>query len=390
MKILMILSRVPYPLEKGDKLRAFHQIKALSKNHKIILCCLNDTKLHHQALSELSKYCEELNIIQLNPFKTAINLILNLFSSTPWQVRYFYQKKAQKIIDKTIETHMPRHVFCQLIRTTEYVKKYTVLPKSIDYMDALSTGIERRIKKSPWPYSALLKQEAKRLRAYEQEIFDAFDNHFIISEQDKRLMQLNKAKELIVLPNGVDTDFFKPQPTEKKYDLVFTGNMSYPPNIDCANFIAREIMPLVWEVHPHARLLISGANPTRKVKQLSNDKVKVTGWVDDIRESYAHSKIFVAPLRIGTGLQNKLLEAMAMKLPCITSSLCNNALKAKDNESILISDSAVHTADIIIELLNNPKKMEQIGENGYRFILKSYSWENCSLKLNNIIESTPM
>ena len=184
-----------------------------------------------------------------------MNLFLNIFSNKPWQVSYFYHKNIQKEIDRIIEKHLPKHIFCQLIRVTEYVKKYTIIPKTIDYMDALSKGIERRISVSSLLFSWHLKKEATRLKVYENETFKLFTNKLIISNQDKLLMEIEHKNELIVLPNGVNTTYFHPIKTPLKYDLVFTGNMSYPPNVDCVVYLVQEILPLVWKKHPHTSLL---------------------------------------------------------------------------------------------------------------------------------------
>ncbi|PCJ85488.1 MAG: glycosyltransferase, partial [Flavobacteriales bacterium] len=316
MRILVLLSRVPYPLEKGDKLRAFHQIKRLSEKHEIILCCLNDKKLHPDAISQLKPFCKHLEIIQLNKFSIFLNLLLGLFRLRPLQVSYFHHKMAQKKFDRLIEIHLPKRIFCQLIRTTEYAKKYTFIIKTLDYMDALSKGAERRIENASFYMKPLLKVEAKRLAKYESEIFNHFEQKTIISAQDKKFIQHPNKEEITVIPNGVDTAFFRPMECEKKYNLVFTGNMSYPPNVESAIYIAKKIIPIIIKKFPEIKLLISGANPAMVIKMLQSKNITVSGWVDDIRQSYAAAKIFIAPMRTGTGLQNKLLEAMAMKIPC--------------------------------------------------------------------------
>ena len=132
-KILVLLSRVPYPLEKGDKLRAYHQIRHLAERYSIVLCCLNDQTLHPQALDHLKPLCEEVVVIRLSKLAIWRNLLRNLFSDKPFQVAYFYHQSARKQIDQLIEQHLPKHIFCQLVRVTEYVKHYPVIPKTLDY-----------------------------------------------------------------------------------------------------------------------------------------------------------------------------------------------------------------------------------------------------------------
>ena len=251
-------------------------------------------------------------------------------------------------------------------------------------MDALSGGMTKRIDKSPYYLSPFVRIEAKRLKRYEHFIFDHFEHKTIISEQDRRIIVHARNEEINIIPNGVDFDYFKPIATPKKYDLIFTGNMSYPPNVNAATFLVQQIMPLLWEKNDQINAVIAGANPTRKVKLLASSKIQVTGWLEDIREAYASSKIFVAPMQIGSGLQNKLLEAMAMGIPCITSQLANNALKAKDNESILIANTAEEFSNAILALLNDHEKREAIAAAGNTYVKRRFNWDETTIELEKL------
>ena len=145
MKIFVLVSRVPYPLEKGDKLRAYHQVKVLSEKHEVFLCCLSAEDVHEKAKSELEKICARVEIIQLSKLGILWNLGMGLFSHQPFQVKYFYQQQAQRKIDGFITEFKPDHIYCQLIRAAKYVREYHEIKKTIDYMDAFSKGMERRI-----------------------------------------------------------------------------------------------------------------------------------------------------------------------------------------------------------------------------------------------------
>jgi glycosyltransferase involved in cell wall biosynthesis len=264
MKIFVLLSRFPYPLEKGDKLRAYHQIKELSKNHEIVLCTLSDEKVSQDSINKLEEFCVEIKVIRLYKFTVYFNLIRSLlFSNQSLQVAYFYNRRAQKQIDSLIEKHQPDHIYCQLIRVTEYVRKKAI-PKTLDYMDALARGMERRVEESPFYLRWFLKTETTRLKRYEHFIFEDFDYTTIISEQDKNLIVNIKNDTTIVVPNGVDYQTYQHQVVKKEYDLIFTGNMAYPPNVDSVVYLANEIMPIVWEMKPKIRLVIVGAKPLLK------------------------------------------------------------------------------------------------------------------------------
>lgn len=385
MKLFVLLSRVPYPLEKGDKLRAFNQIKELSKKHQIILFALNDTKLDERALTELKKYCVAISIVKFSKFTVFFNLLRAFFNGKPLQVGYFYFDKAQKKVDELIAKHKPDHIYCQLIRTAEYIKKYPHIPKTLDYMDVFSKGMERRKSTELFYMKPFLAMEYRRLKRYENKVFSYFNNKTIISEQDKNFIPHPQKQTIVVVPNGVDTSYFKPIVHKKEFELLFNGNMNYPPNIESVEYLVEKVMPYVWNKMPQVRLLISGASPNASVLDLASDKVIVSGWVDDIRMNFAKSKILVAPMQISIGLQNKLLEAMAMQLPCITSTLANNALGAKPNEQILVADSPEQYARHIIDLLQNETKAKQIAMNGYQFVVNGFNWQSTTSILEKLI-----
>ncbi len=389
MRIFVLLSRVPYPLEKGDKLRAFHQIKELSKSNEIILCALNTVRnLDKQAaFSAVQPYCRSVNFIDLSLPGRAWNIFRSLFGFLPFQAAYFYNRKAARKIRSLVEDYKPDHVYCQLIRTAEYVKDLDI-SKTIDYQDVFSWGVKRRIDKSGWLLKPVLKEEYRRLVAYEKKVFNFFNNKTIISIPDRDLIPHPDRNKIVVVPNGVDHDFFSPRVSEKKYDLVFTGNMGYPPNVDAAEFLVNEIMPLVWKKQPSCRVLLAGASPDKRVLALKSGQVEVTGWMEDIRDAYASAKIFIAPMRIGTGLQNKLLEAMSMKIPSITTPLANDALQAKDGEEILIGADDRELADRILMLLSDKILYSRLKENGYQYVRTNYSWEEANNILNGIIQRT--
>jgi sugar transferase (PEP-CTERM/EpsH1 system associated) len=388
MRLFVLLSRVPYPLEKGDKLRAFHQVVQLSKKNEVVLCALNPNRRLNKrdAFSALQPYCRSINFIDIPIAGRIWNIFKAFLKGLPLQVGYFYSCKAASKVNKLIEEYKPDHVYCQLLRTAEYVK-HSQVPKTIDYQDVFSYGVKRRMEKAPFYTKPVFRLEYKRLLKYEARIFDLFDHKTIISIPDRELIPHPEKEKIHVIPNGVDHDFFSPRNSTKSMDLVFTGNMAYPPNVDAAEFLVHKIMPLVWKEKPGVKVMIAGATPDKRVTSLKSDQVVVTGWLDDIRDSYAGAKVFIAPMQIGTGLQNKLLEAMSMKVPSITTPLANDALQAVDGESILIGKDAPSLAQHVLNLLNDETLYQKIAENGFTFVKQQYSWEEATEKLNNILNN---
>ena len=389
MKIFVLLPRIPYPLEKGDKLRAFNQIKQLAKHNEIVLCALNDNpKVSEQdAFRALQPYCQSVNFIKITKPQILLGLIRAFFKGLPLQCGYFYNRKAAKRINKLVAKHKPDMLYGQLLRVAEYIR-HKDLPKALDYQDIFSYGMKRRADIASFVTRPIFNMEYRRLKRYEAAIFEDFDVRTIISEPDRDLFPHEHRNEILVIPNGVDHDYFKPQEREKQYDLVFTGNMSYPPNVNAVDYLANEILPIVWKTLPDVKLYIAGATPDPKVKKVASDHIIVSGWLDDIRNAYAQSRVFIAPMRIGTGLQNKLLEAMSMRLPAITSPLANASLGAKPDEEILVGSNAEELAQHIITLLTDTQKAEQIAQAGYDFTNRVYDWGKATGLLEDAMKKT--
>lgn len=386
-KVFFMVSRFPYPLIKGDKLRAFHQIKYLSNYCDIYLCALSDENVKDEWKKALLPFCKEIIIHRLKLSSIISNVIYALlFTKKPLQTAYFYNSKIESRIKKDIERINADHIFCQLIRTALYVKDVNDIPKTLDYMDALSAGMERRAQTEGILTNWLFNLEARRLRKFEHFILKFFDNAVIISESDRSLIFHYENEEIVIVPNGVETDHFNKVDVSESFDILFTGNMSYPPNVQSAVYLIKNIIPKVLEVRPETKVLISGANPVKKIRMLASENVKILGFVEDIRESYSASKIFCAPMQIGSGLQNKLLEAMAMKMPCISSELANKSLGAVEGSDILVGRNSTEYAQHILSLLGKPEKALEIGENGYRFVSSHFNWMDSTRKILDLIK----
>ncbi len=375
MKIFVLLPRIPWPLEKGDKLRAYNQIKQLAKNNEIILCALNDDKKvdKQAAFKAMQPYCTSINFIDLPKIGIFFNVFRSYMLGLPLQCGYFYSSKAKKKVHQLIEQHKPDMLFGQLLRVAPYLRKVK-LPKTIDYQDVFSMGMKRRADIAGVLTKPFFEMEYNRLRHYERRVFDEFDVKTIISEPDRANIDHPQRNKILIVPNGVDHEYYKPQEREKLYDIVFTGNMGYAPNVNAVEFLAYEIMPNVWEKLPNAKLYIAGAQPDARVKKVACDNIIVSGWIDDMRDAYAQSRIFIAPMRIGTGLQNKLLEAMSMKIPCITTALANGSLHAVNGKEILVDNSSSELAADIVYLLKRPDKAAELAEEGFNFVNRVYDW----------------
>ena len=385
MKILVVLPRFPYPLEKGDKLRAYYLIKELSKNNQVFLFCVSHTKVLPEYIEKLRPYCLSIKVVHSPRLVNYKNVVRNYLHTKSLQIGYWDSLRARRSYKKFEQEVCPDVLYSQMVRTMPLVSR-SLTPKVMDFQDALSMNTERRMEQSKGLWHYILHFEFKMLRSTEYNSFKIFDALTIISETDSEAIPHRKNGDIIIVPNGVDFDFFQPIEREKRYDIVFCGNMRYEPNVHAARYLAQKVMPIVWESCPEATLLLSGAYPKNNVSNLANSRVTVSGYVDDIRESYASARIFAAPMLTGSGLQNKLLEAMAMRLPCVTTTIANDALQAEAGRDVLVGDSPQEFAGHLVDLLRDGEKREQLARNGNTFVHNSYSWETAGKKLEKVLD----
>lgn len=388
MKLLFLTSRLPYPLDKGDKLRAYHFIKEISKFHEVVLFSLNDEETANSSVQELEKYCSLVVVHQLSKWTIYYNLFKNIFSRKPFQVAYFTNRIAKKKFEKLVAEEKPDVLFYQLVRMAEYGAALD-LPKALDYMDVLSVGIQKRVEQERGLKKWVFALEHSRLKKYEAAVFHRFKKHFIITEQDRDQIPHPSKDKIQVLSNGVDLTYYQP-PSEKnllRYDIIFSGNMAYPPNIICAEYLVKQVMPLVWKIKHEATVAIVGTSPTSAVLDLASNKVIVTGRVDDMRTYFYQANVFAGPLFMNTGLQNKLLESMAMGVPCVTSTKANNALKGEANKDILIADDAEGFASAILFLMTHEQERNTLAKNALEFVTKHHHWTSIAIQLKNELES---
>lgn len=379
MNILFLTSRFPFPLEKGDKLRAYHLIRSLSKQADIYLFAVNETRVPEEHLRELQPYCKAIEVAVVSKATSIISLaVASVQPRLPFQVAYFSAPAAHMQMRAFIQKHQPNAVFCHLIRMGEYLRDLDIRPVVLDYMDTFSKGMARRADQTSFPANLAIRAEERRLHRYEAACFKRCDHHLVISAQDRDAFTFDGKQSIEVVANGVDFDYYTPVTTEKKFDLLFIGNMAYPPNISSSTFAAKEVMPELQRLHPGATLVIAGADPVRSVRNLENEFVKVSGWVEDPRQLFGEARIMIAPMLISIGLQNKILQAMAMKLPCVISRLANNAIGAEEEKCVLVAETPQEYAQQIKRLLDDEDLRLRIAENAYTFVKEKFDWDrNC-------------
>lgn len=384
--IVFITSRFPYPISKGDQLRVYFQLKSLSNNNKIHLIALNEEDVSVEQFEALS-FCESINVFKIPKLSRILFLARCFINSHPFQVGYFYNSAVKNKIQKLIDEVNPDYIHSHLIRTAEYVKNIQNIEKSIDFMDAFSIGMKKRsdIEKNPLK-RALLKSEYRRLKKYETKMFDYYNRASIISQQDADFIDKPFSSKITIVPNGVDFDSFFPKNIEKVYDICFMGNMSYPPNVEAIRYTIENICPILWKKRPEIKFLIAGANPAPYIKSLHSEKIHVIEKFNHISDSIAMSRVMISPMIVSIGLQNKIIQAMAMKVPNVVSKAANNAIKANNNIEILEAGEPKDYVTAIIRLLDDKNLYERISDQAYEFVHAKYDWKTVNKTLEVCIK----
>jgi sugar transferase (PEP-CTERM/EpsH1 system associated) len=389
MKILFALSRFPFPTLKGDKLRAYYQLKELSKKHEVHLVCLSEDKSDLFYLQDVEPFCASLQLVHLSFIRKSWNLINALFTDKPFQVHYFQHPYLKKLITKTVTANKIDVCYVQLIRMCENVPKIPDVGYYLDYMDCFSAGMFKRAERANGLIRLLYLTEAKRLQKYEHQVANRFNAYSIISEADRDEFQPPLKNTIQIIPNGISHDFldFESHP-EKDIDLIFTGNMNYYPNVEAVRYLCKQIIPGLLKDFPQLKVYIVGTDPTPEVLHLASSHVVVTGYVPDLRPYLARAKVAIAPMFFGSGLQNKLLEAMAMGIPVLTSPLANSSLNAPEDEAICIADTPDGFIEKALNLLRNEHFAQHIGANGKQYVTRQFDWSKRNAELEEGLEST--
>lgn len=384
--MLAILPRFPYPVDKGDKLRAFHHLRYLSRFHEISLFALNDGPVPEEHLQVLRGFCKHITVYPLGKPGIFLRLLANIAGNIPFQTAWHFDAGAEKKLRDCISAAAPDVLFYQLVRTAEFAKD-THLPKVLDLQDPMSENIRLRMAREPWWKRWIFRREYRRLLAYEARMPARFDEICIISERDKADLPEPARHTARLVSNGIDGAFYTPQPAGKTSDIVFVGSMSYLPNIEAAVFLVKEVLPELQKRGVEVHITIVGADPSAEVRALAGPSVTVTGRVPDTRTYYASARMMLAPMFINTGIQNKILEAAAMGLPVVTTAQANEAVGAEPGRQLLLARTPVEFAEQAIRLLGDTAFAESVAGAGQEFVRSRFTWEACGRQLEEVLEA---
>lgn len=382
-ELLYLVHRIPYPPNKGDKIRSYHILKHLSHNHRIHLGTFIDDEKDWEYVEKLKEICGETCFVKLDPQASRVRSLSGLIANQPLTLPYYRDAGLQKWVNNLLDTRHINNILVFSSAMAQYVNESCSTHCVIDFVDVDSDKWKQYSKTKPWPLNWLYRRESRLLLEYERKIAKAFDASAFVSETESdffKQLAPETAAKVTYFNNGVDAEYFSPEnintnPYQSDTDtLVFTGVMDYWANIDAVEWFAHNIFTLIRTQLPSVEFYIVGSRPTARVTALSAlPGITVTGSVEDIRPYIAHATLVVVPLRIARGIQNKVLEAMAMEKTVIASPQAAEGIRALHSQELFVEDKEQNFADRIIAQIKNGPNMK-IGSAARTRILKDYSW----------------
>ncbi|MDQ3185427.1 MAG: TIGR03087 family PEP-CTERM/XrtA system glycosyltransferase [Pseudomonadota bacterium] len=393
-ELLYLVHRIPYPPDKGDKIRSYHLLKHLSQRYRVHLGTFIDDEKDRSYLGKVRSLCGETYFADLHPRAARLRSLQGLFSGQPLTLPYYRDRNLQAWVSSVLETKPIRNILVFSSAMAQYVSHAGAARRIIDFVDIDSDKWRQYATTKTWPMSWIYRRESRLLLGYEREIAKNFDSAAFVSQAEASLFKQlapEAASKVTYFNNGVDADYFSPQniycnpyPADRKI-LVFVGAMDYWANIDAVNWFARSIFSAIRVQLPEVEFHIVGARPTIEVMALAAlPGVTVTGSVPDVRPYLAHASLAVAPLRIARGIQNKVLEAMAMEKVVIASPQAMEGLHARPGQELFVANDESDFSHRIITLLQSQPN-PAIGRAARARVLEDYNWKKSLRRIDAIL-----
>jgi sugar transferase (PEP-CTERM/EpsH1 system associated) len=378
MKILFVTARFPYPPFKGDQSIPFHRLKYMGDKHEITLLTFYESKKELPFLEKITPYCKQVITVKKSFFRSLFNmLVFGLFSRLPFQALYYQSRIFKQQLKKLMAENSFDILHVYMLRTAGYGKNIQQpdMPKILELIDSMQMNFQRRVEKEKWPKKWLFKLELKRLTKYEPEMVKNYDRSIVVSGKDKDFINHDR---VMAIPLGIDTREFHPGKNKlpKGKVIAFTGNMGYFPNKNAILWFLKNCWETIKKQLPGTQLVIAGKNPGPGIKKYKNDdSVQVLGYVDSVAAVLQKARLAIAPLQSGSGMQFKILEAMACALPVVTTTIGLGTIPAVNNESILAADDPDDFAQCCIRLLTDDTLAESIGKKAMQIVRQTFTWE---------------
>ncbi len=389
MNILYLCHRFPYPPQAGSKVRAFHMIRHLARDHRVIVCSMARTDAEALAGNGLAEFCEDYRMVRVHEPLQVLRMLARLPTAEPSSMGYFYSGAFDREVRSLLEQRRFDLIMVHCSSVAPYVKHVSGVPKLLDFCDMDSQKWLEYARYKRFPLSLGYRLEGLKLERAEAQLARSFEVSTVATMGElASLEQIAPGAVGNWFPNGVDVDYFVPSGYPYAGDTIsFIGRMDYYPNEECMVDFCATTLPLIRARHPAIKLLIVGAEPSPAVRRLGKiPGVTVTGSVPDVRPYVRGSAATVAPLNIARGTQNKILEAMAMGVPVVSSGIAARGVDAVAGEHLLVADTPAVFADAVLRILSDPMERQRLAVMGRERMRLHHSWDGAMKRLDSIME----
>lgn len=391
--VLYLAHRLPYPPNKGDKIRSYHLLKHLASHYQVFLGTFIDDPHDWQYVEQIKPLCTEVFIRPINPLWAKCKALSGFVTGQPLTLPYYTDSKMKHWVKTVLANQGINNVLVFSSAMGQFVdgNGQAAFRKIIDFVDVDSDKWRQYSEKKSGLAAWVYRREARQLQIYEKQLARSAAASLFVSEQEAKLFkQLAKdqADQIYAMRNGVDLNYFNPQvafnpipPLSGSARIVFTGAMDYWANVEAVTWFAKEVLPLLTQVQPDLHFYIVGGNPTSEVQQLASPHVTVTGRVDDVRPYIDAADLVVAPLRIARGIQNKVLEAMAMAKWVVATEQAMEGINPPKEIADTLPAMAQPMADTILARLNVTDRQTS-HQAARQWVAQHFSWESSLQQLN--------
>lgn len=385
-RILFLAPRYPWPLDRGDRIRAWGLLKEFSPIADVTLVGLSETDPAGIDLGPYPELCARVEVLPHSPLRARANMLAAVAGSRPFQVAYYRNEVLEALVTRLARERFDV-AFGQLFRMFPYVERFGGCRRIIDLTDSLRLNLRRAAPLKPGLRRVAFELERRRVERYEAEVARRVDEAWVVSEIDRAdLLERAPEAAIRVIPNGV-LDRWGPVGGTRAdgRTVLWLGNLTVGHNIDMAAHLVRDIWPLVRAERPGAELLLAGDCRPGIRRRLAGPGVTVAGFVPDLAPLLARASVAVAPLRYGAGLQNKVLDTMAAGLPVVVSPIVQEPIGGTPGETLVVAETAAGFARAVSSLLATPERCRTIGEEGRRFVLERFAWAAAGQRMSELL-----
>jgi sugar transferase (PEP-CTERM/EpsH1 system associated) len=380
-RVLFITARIPAPLDDGWKIRTYHLMKGYSQQGwKVDLVSFRDVNQNVEDFPMLQSLCNDIHLVPRTKSYSCFDLVRGLILPLPFHVYNYQVKSMNDTIQRVVSHYCYDLIQIEDIVMTQYCNpKFNRITRILDMHNVESDLLYRYSRNEKNPLKVLYARfTAAKLKKYERKTAKIFQQLLVCSKEDLKLLRSNGVNvPAVVVPNGVDGNYFRPSDQRgESDDLVFIGSMDYHANISGVTYFVNEVLPLIWQNNPEIRFFIVGKNPPEEIQKFAEKRIVVTGIVDDVRPYYNRAGVVVVPLLVGGGTRLKVVESMAMGKAVVSTSLGAEGIPAEHGKHLLLADDPTVFAKSVLELLGKPTLRNSMGKAARKFVEGHFEWSS--------------